>query len=532
MQGSKHRRKGFKLSFIISSVVLLSVIMTLLINFFTAYQIEKSSLYNNTLDLNRIHSNELSRTAQTIILSMKQTVRGTALFFANENVSDAAAQKQLDFLMSTDNFFSSLALVDESGILRSISPSNKGIIGQKLSSLPSQQALETQKPTMSQPYRAITNRLIVLISYPIKDVNGNYKGFIAGTIYLQEPNGLQKILGEQSENTNGSYFYVVDAAGNLIFHPNLERVGEHVVANKVVQKLIAGESGQQEVTNTEGVRYLAGFSVVPEVGWGIVSQTPVSYVDKNANRLISTMALYSLPLLIVVLGVVLWISGKLARPLNRLAHISSRMNINESVYIKIPEIEHWNYEANELYKAIAQAFNVMRKRTEELSFEAHTDPLTGLTNRRSMDSILSMWLDHSINFSIIMLDLDHFKAVNDTYGHQMGDEVLKFTAGLMQDEKREHDICCRYGGEEFTMLLPYTTEEEAFLLAERIRSRIEQLDSPIGRKVTLSLGVSSYPHSAQDLHSLFKNADDALYEAKNNGRNQTVLYQNKRKLSS
>jgi diguanylate cyclase (GGDEF)-like protein len=527
----KYPSKGFKLSFIISSVVLFSVIVTVLINAVVAYQAEKSSLYNNTLDLNRIHSNELSRTAQTIILSMKQSVKGAAEYFSMENSSDDSAQKQLDFLMSTDNFFSSMTLVDTEGTVRAVSPSSLGIIGQKVTSQASKQALELKKPLMSEPYISITNRLVVIISHPIIDPSGKFKGSIAGSIYLQEENALKKILGEQSENNNGSYFYVIDASGNLLFHPNTERIGKPVVTNSVVQKLMAGQSGQQEVTNTEGNRFLAGYSYVREVGWGVVSQTPVSYVEESVFTLLTTMALYSLPLLIIVFLLVLWISAQLSRPLNRLAHLASRLNKNEALYSHIPNINYWNYEANELYKTITQAFNVMRKRTEELSFEAQTDPLTGLTNRRSMESILRVWAEQPMAFSIIMLDLDYFKAVNDKYGHQMGDEVLKFTARIMQAEKREQDFCCRYGGEEFTMLLPDTTSEQAFLLAERIRTQIELMDNPIGKRITLSLGIASYPDTAQDIQSLFKQADQALYEAKKNGRNQTVLY-GKLKISS
>jgi diguanylate cyclase (GGDEF)-like protein len=522
----KPSKKGFKISFIISSVVLFSVLMTLLINSFIGYQAEKTSLYSTTQELNRIRSDELSRTTQTIILSMKQTVMASAQYFTKEHSSDEAAQEQLDFLMSTDNLFNSVALVDKSGSLRAISPRNSDIIGQKLTSQASRQALELQKPLMSEPYRAVTNRLIILVSHPVFDANGSYNGFISGSIYLQEPNSLKKILGEQSAATNGSYYYVVDAAGNLIYHPDPERIGENVLANPIVQKIVAGGGGQGEVNNTKGVSYLVGYSTVPETGWGIVAQTPKQYVDQSTRKLITSMTLYSIPFLIIVLALVLWLSHKLSQPLSRLAHIASSLNNVDGRSKEIPEIDHWNYEANELYTAIAKAFHIMNKRTEELSFEAQTDPLTGLTNRRTMDAILRLWQEQSRSFSIIMLDLDHFKLVNDTYGHQVGDQVLQFTADIMLSEKREQDYCCRYGGEEFTILLPDATEEQAYLLAERIRTCIEGMDCPTGKRITLSLGIASYPNEVLSIQRLFKNADDALYQAKHNGRNQTVVYTN------
>ncbi len=348
--------------------------------------------------------------------------------------------------MSTDNLFNSVALVDKSGSLRAISPRNSDIIGQKLTSQASRQALELQKPLMSEPYRAVTNRLIISVSHPVFDSSGNYNGFISGSIYLQEPNSLKKILGEQTEAKNGSYYYVVDAAGNIIYHPNSERIGDKGIKNPIVQKIVRGDSGQEEVTNTRGISFLAGYSTVPETGWGIVAQTPKQYVDQSTKRLITSMALYSIPFLIIVLALVLWLSHKLSQPLSRLAYIASGLNNVDGRSKEIPQIDHWNYEANELYTAIAKAFHIMNKRTEELSFEAQTDPLTGLTDKKSYGC-------HSpaVAGAVEKLQYNHagsgsFQLVNDTYGHQVGDQVLQFTAGIMMSGGREHDYCCRYGG--------------------------------------------------------------------------------------
>jgi diguanylate cyclase (GGDEF)-like protein len=125
-----------------------------------------------------------------------------------------------------------------------------------------------------------------------------------------------------------------------------------------------------------------------------------------------------------------------------------------------------------------------------------------------------------------MLDLDRFKTVNDTYGHPKGDEVIRFLADLIRSEKRDSDYGCRYGGEEFTLLMPNADAEMAFVLAERIRLRLRDEDSPIERSVTCSLGVAAYPGGdSGDIESLFALADEALYEAKQNGRNRTVVYQ-------
>ncbi|MCC3374852.1 sensor domain-containing diguanylate cyclase [Cohnella sp. REN36] len=517
-------KKGIKLSVIISAVVFLSIAITYALNTVVGYETQKRSLSNNTLELNQITANELSRTTQTIVLSMKETMKTAADYFSVPRNRLEDVQGQLDFLRNSVPYFNSVVLVDNTGLVVSTSPETLSLVGQKLKSDQAQQALKLRKPLISAPYQAITKRLIVLVSYPIFGKDGTYVGFIGGSIYLQEPNVFQKVLGEQSRNKNGSYYYVVDASGNLIYHPDLTRVGERPTSNPVVQEIIAGKGGQMQVTNTKGIRYLAGYSIVPAVGWGIVSQTPLANVSTSVSEIAARMAVISIPILILILLIVVWLSHRLALPLNRLAHVASVFNRGEAVTVQIPQAKHWTYEANELYKAVSEAFRMMGTRADELTDQAHTDPLTGLANRRFLDTVVAHWVEQKTPFAIVMLDLDRFKSINDTFGHQQGDEVLRFLAERIRGEKRDIDYGCRYGGEEFTLLLPYADKEIAFLIAERIRLRMAEEDSPIGRPVTLSLGISSYPHDANDAASLFKQADDALYEAKETGRNRTVVY--------
>jgi diguanylate cyclase (GGDEF)-like protein len=140
-----------------------------------------------------------------------------------------------------------------------------------------------------------------------------------------------------------------------------------------------------------------------------------------------------------------------------------------------------------------------------------------------MEKAMNGWIAEQAPFSIIVLDLDKFKSINDTYGHQVGDEVLKFLAEAMKQSVRPIDICCRYGGEEFVILLARTTVPEAFIVAERIRQTMEESDEPVGKPVTLSLGIAHYPSHALSAEALFLQADQSLYEAKRMGRNQTVI---------
>jgi two-component system, cell cycle response regulator len=159
------------------------------------------------------------------------------------------------------------------------------------------------------------------------------------------------------------------------------------------------------------------------------------------------------------------------------------------------------------------------------------DPLTGMHNRRYMQGHLASMTNLAVNqgvpFSLMILDIDHFKLVNDNWGHDAGDEVLKEMAKRMKKAIRKIDMACRTGGEEFIILMPETEPHIAQLVAERIRIKIERTPFPIygGKKaitITSSIGVTGYRDGPITAESLIKRADEALYRAKKEGRNRVI----------
>lgn len=177
----------------------------------------------------------------------------------------------------------------------------------------------------------------------------------------------------------------------------------------------------------------------------------------------------------------------------------------------------------------------MRATTEDLEAVNHElanlaehDSLTGLLNRRAFEPLLTSEIERSIrynrSFSLIIGDADYFKRLNDVYGHQAGDFVLQALASTIKKELRAADSACRYGGEEFAILLPETAADTAEQLAERIRLNIEALslhydETPLPT-TTMSFGIASFPHHAASVVDLVRAADNALYAAKKQGRNQ------------
>lgn len=167
----------------------------------------------------------------------------------------------------------------------------------------------------------------------------------------------------------------------------------------------------------------------------------------------------------------------------------------------------------------------------KLQDQATRDPLTGLYNRRFLDTIVGRELARcrreSEHLVVMMIDIDHFKKVNDTYGHPGGDEVLKGLAALLHRELRTTDVACRYGGEEFLLLLPGMPPDISLVRANQWRNAFAEMTvtlEGIAVKATLSIGIAIYPTDGESIIELTQCADLALYRAKEEGRNRAVLY--------
>ena len=201
-------------------------------------------------------------------------------------------------------------------------------------------------------------------------------------------------------------------------------------------------------------------------------------------------------------------------------------------FIQIPYDQDELIARVKLHLKINQQEKSLRKRNMELELLTHKDPLTGAFNRRylnmSLDSELMRHARTGEELSILMLDIDHFKKINDTYGHHAGDLVLQQVTRRLTEGLREYDLLTRYGGEEFVIVLPMTRQSEAQMVAQRLLQSIRKLTFPdtlSGTTVTVSIGVTSHS-GAKNVSSeeLVSRADIALYRAKQSGRNRVISY--------
>ena len=215
-----------------------------------------------------------------------------------------------------------------------------------------------------------------------------------------------------------------------------------------------------------------------------------------------------------------------------IANAAYIVSIGLAAFVRSRQLKKARQALHERENTLKHQLAEIRDLQEKLQEQAVRDPLTGLYNRRFLDNIASRELARcereGLHLSIMMIDVDHFKAVNDTYGHPGGDEVLKGLAALLLENVRVVDVACRFGGEEFLLMLPGMPPQHALERAEQCRAAFASTQINVeGRMVraTISVGIAVYPLHGQTLADLTRCADVALYQAKEGGRNRVVLYE-------
>jgi diguanylate cyclase (GGDEF)-like protein len=191
---------------------------------------------------------------------------------------------------------------------------------------------------------------------------------------------------------------------------------------------------------------------------------------------------------------------------------------------------HWSIDDTAFFGSLADNLAVAIENAdlhEEKKLQAVTDGLTGVSNRRHFNDMFQKEFERAKRYaeplSLIIVDLDYLKKINDTYGHQAGDEAIRSIGKVMSQSCRSVDLPARYGGEEFCLLLPNTDLEMAAVIAERLRKLINETQIEGPGNISASIGLANYPLHANETDSLFMRADEALYKAKQSGRNRVCI---------
>lgn len=516
-------KKKLSLTLLLMALVTMVFLLTSTILLTGSYQSKKKSLMATTLNLNYSNAERMGRTLDSLFLSMRSSlIYGADTIAAMEQAEPGAIDDYLELMHNSSNFFNSIIRVDANGKVLNNSPKALGVAGKQIKSAQVQEALRLKNAYLSAPYiSSTTGKMLFFMSEPLYNKNKQYLGQLGGTVYLQDYNIMNMIFGNNTIDASGSYYYIVSPEGHLLFHPDKARMNDDVSGNEVVQRIMQGQSGEMTAKNTQGVLMLAGYSSVPSNGWGVVVVSPVNVIKDQLKSHLRKIVSYTVIPFIILLLCVFLLAHRLAKPFVVLADLVNRIGKENVV---LPELKpHWNREVDLLTKAVVMAWSDIQKQTDQLTQEAMTDLLTGLTNRRALDLSINQWIAARVPFSVIVLDVDRFKFVNDTYGHLAGDEVLRRVAEVLSASIRPGDVCARYGGEEFVLLLPRTKAGDAYNVAERIRQTLEKSRVSLPLQVTSSQGIAHYPTHGRTREELLGQADEALYTAKHNGRNRTVI---------
>lgn len=509
-------------------ILMLSIVSGLVIvvsAFYAAYSVQRQQLIQASLANNYVYADKLAKTTDDFLGSAQQQLMFSAAVLSGKLHDKPTLASEVDRIRLQTDSFNSVLIVDVTTEVLATSPEALQITGLKLSTPGVLESIRKRAPVISNPYVSTAGNLLIFISHPIFSGNGDYLGFVAGTVYLKKKSVLHRLLGEHYHK-DGSYIYVVDQNRRLIYHPNAARLGETVDNNPLIDRLVQGDEGESIIANSEGIEMLTGFAIARKTGWGVVAQRPMRAALAPLDQLMQQVVYKTLPAVILCFVVIVWSAKKISMPLRMLADGAQRMN-DDGTEKNIQNVKSWYFEAQELKKAMLLGVGLLHGNIRKLREDLHKDPLTGLGNRRSLDAALQKFKSLQMDFSVLSIDIDYFKTVNDTHGHDVGDMVLQHLAQFLSHICRVDDVPCRVGGEEFIILLPGTHKVDAAKIAERLRQNVEATEIPVVGKITISVGISCYPEDALDVFAVFKHSDEMLYQAKRHGRNRVEVFQRK-----
>ena len=384
---------------------------------------------------------------------------------------------------------------------------------------------------VGEAYRdADRDKPVMLIAVPIKAANGRLLGAMAARLNFD---GIEKIVKSFAVGHTGGV-HIVDRHSRVVVTSAPTAAG--ALATRVpaaaTTKLLDSGDATTAYADAGGQAVIGTMRPVSVSGWSAVAEIARTEAYARVSRQ-RNVALVMLAGLVIAVGFAAYVLAlTVARPLERLTAGATQVGDGDfDVHVPVLDYGEVGY--------LTRAFNMMvthlRDGRDELAAInvaletlSVTDGLTGLFNHKHLMQTLvtevARALRHKHPLSVLMIDVDHFKQYNDRFGHQMGDKLLADIAALFKRTTRSIDYVARYGGDEFLLLLHEVTSSDALLLADRVRSAVATATfGPGEHKVTVSIGVASYPEHGETAEAVIASADAGLYKAKRSGRNEIVL---------
>jgi diguanylate cyclase (GGDEF)-like protein len=450
-----------------------------------------------------------------------------------------AVDRITDYLQSVRakvTIYEELALIDLQGtVLTSSSPEAATVV------LPPdwRRLAEEDQPIWGDSFLdPAAGSRIVVVAEAIRTSDQQLIGVLGAKINLD---AIRSRLASYTQS-RADEVYLIDNRSNLLVSSK-PLSGEVLAAeldSKPYRDLTSQPGRPLHYESYRGLDVVGMLEPIPALNWAVIAEVERDKAYGGITRLRYLTILLVGGLLVCIWALAYFLGLSIIRPLERLSLESAKVasgdldveipvkGLNEVAYLT----EVFNYMVTSLRDnrgELAAANNALIEKNEELQRISITDSLTGLFNRKHLMEICETEMArskrHKYAFALLMIDIDHFKAVNDSHGHQAGDEVLRLLSDVFSGSIRQCDYAGRYGGEEFILLLTQSSPKDGLEVAERIRAKAAGLEfaSKNGDfTITVSIGVSGYPEAGDDLKDIIHRADEALYEAKKQGRNRVV----------
>ncbi|WP_393965642.1 sensor domain-containing diguanylate cyclase [Exiguobacterium sp. S22-S28] len=504
------------LKFWIIVITTLGMMMTLTAVFMTNYYVNRQSLEKIVLKENQSNAKKLSALTNDTFLMMENALKAQHSGVL-ENWDNPNQLAELTSTLRKSNFnFNTVTVIDAKGYGKANNP-DLNLVGNRVDTEGVRTGLRLRKDFISRPYIGPNNRLMMVVSTALyKD--GRYYGMVNGLVWLQQRNFLTRLLEETYGNEQRNVS-VYDNSGTYIYHSNRDLIGRKAKKNKATIDLADGKTGQSVIEDQTGERFFAGYATVPKSQWGIISMTSEQEALSPANTATTRALLIGTSFVLLALFLLIGLIMFITKPLKELSVLNYRKPINEVVQ-EVSTLHSPYQEVESIRQMVLSFAKNQQNLIQSLEETALTDPMTGLANRRRLDQLVGLIKENEEVFGYLLLDIDYFKAVNDTYGHLVGDQVLITLADIIREHTPSSGLPIRIGGEEFAIILQDLPMESIFAFAEHLREVIEKSEFPGPQKITVSIGAGYLDCDKCDLDVFYNEVDQQLYKAKHRGRNR------------
>lgn len=497
---------------------------------------------------------------QPLKLYMQSQIQGLQMLANNVQVLNAQGiakhQQQLKLALNTNKNYRAITMLSPNGTL--LAHQNR---------LPETTPAKLPDYSKHPAFKSLLNGKQVIVSGNQPSLLDSKPSILIGHARYDDKNTLQFILlaevdiapveamRSQVKFGKRGHCAIVDHTGKVIAHPNPDWAAEikDLSHLKIVQYMIQGHTGVIEFFSPFVKQVMiAGYTFIPELGWGIMVPQPKSEIAQHVNAMLYSFIIWSVIGIVIAASAAFLITRWITRPVNQLASNALKLSNNDTQILHpIPansprEVQQLATSIGNLFKSLCTSNKEINRMNQslqtkidkatadlisankKLATQAGSDHLTTIANRRHFETRVTDILNNPDNemIGIMLVDIDNFKQINDSYGHAAGDYVLTTVAKLLRDSTRPGDIIARYGGDEF--VAEFRCDEACLKTrAEQLRYAVESFPfqwhaKPV--KVTLSIGLICKLHTEVDsLDQLMNAADHAMYLSKQAGRNRVSI---------